>query len=219
MPSAFQAPRAAPLSDVELGRLQALLDALPQACAPPDLSALDGFLVGVLLQPQPVPASRWLPWVHDFDAGRAAPPALDLAPLHALVRRRHGELAAAIAARRWFDPWVFELESSRDNDPATVRQAVLPWVAGWAAALEHFPALLAQAGDDAREPLATLYAMFDAEDLEDLGDLADWIDQVEPPESMADAVEDLVRSALLLADAMRLPGPASVRAGAPRRRH
>jgi hypothetical protein len=49
--------------------------------------------------------------------------------------------------------------------------------------------------------------------------LADWIDQVEPPESIADAVEDLVRSTLLLADAMRLPGPASVRARAPRRRH
>jgi uncharacterized protein len=216
MSPAPQAPRAVPLSDAELDRLQDLLDALPPSCTPPDLSALDGYLVGVLLQPQTVPPPRWLPWVHDFDAGRPAPPTLDLAPLHALVRRRHAELAAAIAARRWFDPWVFEPDG---DEAATPQQLVLPWVAGWAAALEHFPALLAQAGDDAHEPLATLYAMFDADDLEELGDLAEWIDQVEPPESLTDAVEDLVRSTLLLADAMHLPGPASARAAPPRRRH
>jgi uncharacterized protein len=214
-PKALAPPRAAPLTDAERDRLEALLDALPPDCAPPDLSALDGFLVGVLLQPQAVPPSRWLVWVHDFDAGRPAPAALDLAPLHALVRRRHAELAAAIAARRWFDPWVFELATDDGGEVPAPAETVLPWVAGWAAALEHFPALLAEAGDDAREPLATLYAMFDAEDLEDIGDLAELIDQVEPPETLADAVEDLVRSTLLLADAMRLPGPAA----RPSRRH
>jgi uncharacterized protein len=216
MPPAPPASRAEPLSDADREQLEDLLDALPPGYAPPDLSAFDGFLVGVLLQPEAVPTSRWLPWVHDFDAGGPAPPALDLAPLHALVRRRHAELAAAITARRWFDPWVFEFDAADAGEIVTPQQVVLPWVAGWAAALEHFPALLAEAGDDAREPLATLYAMFDADDLDDIGDLAELIDQVEPPESVADAVEDLVRSTLLLADAMRLPGPAH--AGRPRRR-
>jgi uncharacterized protein len=205
MPSAPLAPRAAPLTDAERERLQALLDALPPACAPPDLSALDGFLVGVLLQPQRVAPSHWLPWVHDFDDGHPASPLWDLAPLHALVRKRHAELDAAIAARRWFDPWVFELEASEDAGPVEPRDVVLPWVAGWAAALERFPALLAHAGDEAREPLATLYSLFDADDLEDIGDLAELIDQVEPPETTADAVEDLVRCTLLLADAIHRP--------------
>jgi uncharacterized protein len=211
MPSAPKAPRAAPLTDGERERLQDLLDALPPSCAPPDLSALDGFLVGVLLQPQPVPAARWLPWVHDFDQGGPAPPGLDLAPLHALVQRRHAELGAAIALRRWFDPWVFEFKPAEDDDESA-QQVVLPWIAGWAAALERFPALLAQAGNDAREPLAVLYAMFDADDLEDLGDLAELIEEIEPPATVADAVEDLVRCTLLLADAMRLPGPPQPRA-------
>lgn len=212
MPSVRHAPRATPLTDAERERLEDVLDALPPPCAPPDLSALDGFLVGVLLQPQAVPAARWLPWVHDFDAGRAATASLDLAPLHALVLRRHAELAAAIAARRWFDPWVFELAPADDGQAAAPQQVVLPWVAGWAAALEHFPALLTQAGDDAREPLATLYAMFDAEDLEDTGDLAELIDEIEPPATVAEAVENLVRCTLLLADAMHLPGAAPPRA-------
>jgi uncharacterized protein len=212
MPTAPLAPRVAPLTDAERERLQALLDALPPPCVPPDLSALDGFLVGVLLQPQPVTPSRWLPWVHDFDEGRPAPPSSDLAPLHALVRRRHAELGAAIAARRWFDPWVFELEAADEASPCAPRDMVLPWVAGWAAALDRFPALLAHAGDDAREPLATLYAQFDADDLEEVDDLAELIDQVEPPETMAEAVEDLVRCTLLLADAMHLPRSAAPRA-------
>jgi uncharacterized protein len=205
VPASASAARATPLTDAERERLQALLDALPPACAPPDLSALDGFLVGVLLQPQRVAPSRWLPWVHDFDSGRPAPPSLDLAALHDLVLRRHAELGAAIAARRWFDPWVFELDASDDAGGSTPQDVVLPWVAGWAAALDRFPALLADAGEDAREPLATLYALFDADDLEDVGDLADLIDEVEPPHATADAVEDLVRCTLLLADAMRLP--------------
>jgi uncharacterized protein len=205
-----KAPRAAPLTDAERERLQDLLDALPPPCAPPDLSALDGFLVGVLLQPQPVAPGRWWPWVLDFDGGRAgAPaPAPDLEPLRALVRRRHAELGAAIAARTWFDPWVFEFEAAAEDGNPEPRQSVLPWVAGWAAALERFPALLAKAGDAAREPLAEMYAMFDADDLEDVDDLAALIDQVEPPATLAEAVETLVRCTLLLADATQPPARA-----------
>ena len=67
------------------------------------------------------------------------------------------ELGQAIAARRWFDPWVFELEPADGEDAVSPSDVVLPWVAGFAAALERFPALLDSAGADAREPLATLY--------------------------------------------------------------
>ncbi len=212
MSSAPRRPLLPALSDAERDRLEALLDALPSRCAPPDLSALDGFLVGLLLQPQPVPESRWLAFVHDFDAGMPAP-GLDLAPLHALVRRRHAELAACIDARRWFDPWVFDLEPATPGAVVTPSEIVLPWIAGWAAALERFPALLAQADADAHEALATLYAHFDPADLEDLGELADAIASIEPPETAAEAVEDLVRCTLLLADAM---GPQQRRPGSKR---
>ncbi len=179
-----------------------MLDELP---APPDISALDGFLVGVLLQPTPVPEAQWLRWVHDFDDGRPAAAGVDLTAVHALVRRRHAELERAIAGRRWFDPWVFELEAAADGVATLPSEMVLPWIAGFAAALERFPALMAQAGTDAQEPLATLYANFDPADLEDADDLAALIEQLEPPQSAAEAVEDLVRCTLLLADAMQAP--------------
>jgi uncharacterized protein len=207
-------PKPATTTDRDREQIESLLDALPGA---PDISALDGFLVGVLLQPQKVPEARWLPFIHDFDGGQAPPPAAAiLTPLHALVRRRHAELAAAIAARRWFDPWVFELEPEVPGEAPPPSQIVLPWIAGWAAALAQFPALLQRSGDDAREPLATLYAQFDPDDLEDVGDLAELIAQIEPPQTAAEAVEDLVRCTLLLADAMQPRPPGSARAPARR---
>jgi uncharacterized protein len=202
-------PRAlSNLTDREREQLERLLDALPAPLAPPDISALDGFLVGVLLQPKAVAEAEWLRWTHDFDNGQPPPQGLDLSALQTLVRRRHAELGRAIAARHWFDPWVFELEPAAGEDEASPSDVVLPWIAGFAAALEHFPALLNSAGTDARAPLATLYAHFDPADLEDVDDLADEIALQEPPETVDEAVEDLVRCTLLLADAMQ-PRPAA----------
>ncbi|HET9822921.1 MAG TPA: YecA family protein [Burkholderiaceae bacterium] len=201
MPRPAAAPPR-PLSERERERLEALLDALPPPLEPLDVSALDGFLAGVLLQPRPVPASRWLAHVHDLEA-RPVPPGVRLDELHALVQRRHAELDRAIAQRRWFDPWVFELEPEARGAEVTPSDVVMPWVAGFAAALELFPDLLAQGGADVREPLAALYRHFDPDDLEDVEDLREPMDELGPPSSVEEAVEDLVSSTLLLADATR----------------
>jgi uncharacterized protein len=199
-------PRPRPLGDAERDQLEALLDALPPPLDPLDLSALDGFLVGVLLQPRPIARDHWLPYVTDVDgAPPSAGPALER--IRALVLRRHAELERAIAAREWFDPWVFELEAGRDEDELQPSQMVLPWVAGFSAALERFPGLLQIDNPALREPLAVLYAHFDPEDLEDADDLRVLIDDIAPPDSLAEAVEDLVRCSLLLADVSRPRAP------------
>ena len=210
---------ASPLSDAERDRLEALLDALPPPLAPLDLCALDGFLVGVLLQPLPVAAGRWQRYVADAE-GRPLPRGLNLDEIVGLVQRRHAELDRAIAARQWFDPWVFDLEDDEQGQPALPSEVVLPWVAGFSAALDDFPALLQLDDAALREPLAVLYANFDPEDLDDADDLRELIDAIEPPESVAQAVEDLVRCTLLLADVSR-PRPSTThttsRAKPPRR--
>ncbi len=186
-----------PLDDNDLERLGALLDALPAPLEPLDVSALDGFLCGVLLQPQPVPAGQWQTWVSDVE-GRPAPagPALD--ELLSLVRRRHAELDHAIGQRQWFDPWVFPLD-----DEASANECVLPWVAGFAAAMDHFPALMAVDDPELVEPLALLYLHFDPEDLEDADALAAVIETLEPPADLAEAVQDIVRAVMLMADVTR----------------
>ena len=81
-------PPPAPFTEAELDTLQRLLDAVPAPLEPLDVSMLDGYLCGVLLQPRPVPVERWLPHVTDVD-GRPLPAGFDAGALHALVRRRH----------------------------------------------------------------------------------------------------------------------------------
>jgi len=208
-PPAAKAPPA-PLSERELATLQELLDAVPAALEPLDVSALDGFLCGVLVQPGRIAPARWLAHVADVDA-RPAPPGWNAAPLHALVQRRHAELEAAIGARRWFDPWVFEVEPADDAD--ALRTAVLPWVAGIATAFELFPGTMQLAPETTLEPLALLYQHLDAEDLEDADELLAEIETIEPPADLTEAVEQLVRAVLLLADA----GAADAESARPRR--
>ena len=186
-----------PLDDKDLERLGALLDALPPPLEPLDVSALDGYLCGVLLQPRPVPAAQWQRYVVDVE-GRPVPPGPAVAELLALVQRRHAELDQAIGQRQWFDPWVFPLD---DEDSPT--DSVLPWVAGFAAAMDHFPALMAVEDPELIEPLALLYMHFDPADLEDADALAAVIETLEPPADLAEAVQDMVRAVMLIADVTR----------------
>lgn len=252
-PSSPAPAASAPLGDAEIDELQRLLDAVPAPFEPLDASMLDGFLCGVLLQPQPVAASRWLPFVTDAD-GRPLPPeiarAAHLPRLHALAQRRHAELDEAIRRRQWFDPWIFELGEDDapeagsghgdarqvvqrrpadheaadetdhdgmddDEDAAPAVDAVYPWVAGFAAALETFPDLLALDAAALTEPLALIYRHLDPDDLEDADDLFAEIETLEPPRDLAEAVEELVRATLLLADVSR-PLPAAPQARRPR---
>jgi len=208
---------AKPLSERELDELQALIDQVPQPLEALDVSMLDGYLCGVLLQPRHVPVARWLPHVTDVD-GRPLPARFDATRLNALVLRRHAELDDAIQRRQWFDPWVFELndEDALEDDAVDEHDehdegdagsgaidAVYPWVAGFATALEIFPGLMALDAKALTEPLALVYRHLAPDDLEDADDLLAEIESLEPPEDLSEAVEGLVRATLLLADISR----------------
>lgn len=204
----------------EIDELQALLDSVPAPLSPLDASMLDGYLCGVLLQPKAVPAGQWLTYVTDAD-GRTLPPRFNASRLNAMVLRRHAELNAAIAQRQWFDPWVFELDEAPvveadedgfdagrgdgegdDTEPPAI-DAVYPWVAGFAAAQEYFPGLMALDAKLLTEPLALLYRHLAADDLEDADDLLAEIETLMPPADLTEAVEELVRAVLMLADVSR----------------
>ncbi len=201
MPAAAHPPA---LSDRDLARLQSMLDRVPAPLEPLDASALDGYLCGVLLQPEALPAERWLRYVTDVD-GRALPAGFDASPLLALVRRRHAELDAAIERRRWFDPWVFELEDepSSGHEAGVAHEAVYPWVAGFATAMTLFPGLMDLDAPALAEPLALILRHLDAQDLEDADALIAVAETLEQPADLTQAVEELVRATLLIADVSR----------------
>lgn len=187
----------ADFENADFEALQAALDALPAPLEPLEGPALDGYLCGVILQPRPVPAAQWHRHVLDVE-GRPAPAGTDTAALLAMVDRRHDALQRAIDTRTWFDPWVYALE-----DAASPSEAVLPWVAGFAIAQDLFPALMTIDDPELIEPLALLYLHFPGDDLEDADALRAVIETLEPPADLAEAVQDLVRALMLIADVTR----------------
>ena len=227
------ASAATSFSEADLDTLQALLDRVPAPLEPLDVSMVDGYLCGVLVQPRRVAEADWLRHITDVD-GRELPRSWDATALHALVRRRHAELDRAIGARQWFDPWVFELDSDDDDDAAddgpvglgdtphaggeegdvgdeddsggalsAASSAVYPWVAGFVTALEHFPALMRFEAERINPSLLLLYRHLDPDDLEDADELLAEMEALEPPADVGVAVEELVRATLLLADVAR----------------
>lgn len=181
--------------------MQQQLDALPPPAEPLDVVMLDGYLCAVLLRAPALPVERWLPFVLDLE-GRAGAPPDRRATAQQAVLQRHASLNQAITRRQWFDPWVFELDG--DADPI---EAVMPWAAGFALAAERFALPLPPDSDAADEALALVYQYLDADDFPGVTALRAQVELLEPPTTLAQAVEDLVQAVLLLAD---LTGPAQV---------
>ena len=92
-----------------------------------------------------------------------------------------------------------EHDEHDDAAPSAI-DAVYPWVAGFATALELFPELMRADAKALNEPLALLYRHLAADDLEDADDLLEEIESMQPPADLSEAVEGLVRATLLLAD-------------------
>lgn len=198
MPTDVNQTEPLPLADADIDQIERLLAQLPAPLEPLDVSALDGYLCGSLLLAAPLRPEQWQPGVLDIEA-RPVPAGPVGQRLLELAGRRRLDLDRAIQARRWFDPWVFEL----DDPSLSPAQQVQPWASGLTLALERFAGGPSPAHPQAREPLAVLYSLFDPEDLEDLDDLLPVIETLEPPRDLQEAVEDLVRSVLLLADVVR----------------
>lgn len=197
-------------SDAELRELAGLLDAIPAPLEPLDVMMLDGFLAAVALLPGEPPPGLWWPKVLDIDA-RPLPAGFDAAPLRERVLRRQRELRRSIDARAWFDPWVFELDE--DEDPLDALNA---WVAGFALAVDAFDSPMQHDGPELLEPLALIYRALDADDLEDADALLATIDEIEPPETLDEAVQDLVAAVMRIADVTRpRKAKSSVRSKAP----
>jgi len=144
-------PVSTPLTDAEVAELDELLMSAPDDREPLDVAMLDGYLVGVLLQPESIPIAEWLPLVFD-EQGRDTALSDVAAKERAtrLIMRRHDELASYIAAREPFDPVIFELEDDAEQPLAgqAAIPALEPWAAGFMSALETFPALLERLDSD-----------------------------------------------------------------------
>jgi len=200
------APMKADLTDAELDELDGLLQATPEPCAPLDVLMLDGYLVGVQVQPRVVLSDEWLAPVFDLE-GRALPPDADprwLARCRSLIERRQQALNAAISEDGWFDPLIVDLEreppaSEYDPVQSTVSRALLPWAAGFHWAQEQFHDLADLEDDAVASALARIYRHLPAETDEDREVVA-VLDREHPLATLDDGIEDLVLAAVDLWD-------------------
>ena len=202
-----------PLTEREIAELDELLAALPEDNESLDVAMLDGFLAGVLLAPDDVPQSAWLPFVFDGQ-GRAVPDTAAARRAVELVLRRYHELAAYLAAREPFDPIVFELEDEEGRS-LTGKEAIAaltPWSAGLAHAFDIVPALSAAYDADADLAAALTGVLrhlpLDPDDASP--EAADFLlerDRIEhdvPLRDLDDAIDELVAAVL---DAVEITRP------------
>jgi uncharacterized protein len=66
--------------------------------------------------------------------------------------------------------------------------------------MECFPQLIDRDEPALTHPLALIFRHLPPDELEDAQEVLDEIEQLEPPDTLAAAVEELVRATLLLAD-------------------
>jgi uncharacterized protein len=190
------------LTDAEFDELDELLRAAPAPHEPLDLLMLDGYLVGVLVQPRVVSVEEWLPPVFDVE-GRPLGAETDAGwrvRCRDLIERRLLSLNAAISEEGWFDPLVVDTDreppvSEYDAVQAPASRALLSWVAGFHWAQECF-AELSKLDDGAIAlALARIYRHLPAETDEDRETVA-VLDRERPLATVDDGVEDLVLAAV-----------------------
>ena len=173
------AASAQDLSDAEFAELDALLAGIPEPLEPLDAVMLDGFIAGVLVQPELIDAERWLP--HVFDAGGhrwgESEPEPEQLRARELIARRYAAMNRALVEFGSFDPLILEPDEAEPDAPAApapgeppldaTTRAVLPWVAGFEFAASIFPALYALDDDAVATTLTRLYRFLPAEGAEE----------------------------------------------------
>ncbi len=199
------AASAQDLNDAEFAELDDLLAGIPEPLEPLDVVMLDGFLAGVIVQPELIASERWLP--HVFDAGGhrwgEAEPTPEQSRARELIARRHSAMNRSLAEFGGFDPLILEPEEAEDAEAdatpegadapaldATTR-AILPWVAGFEFAASIFPAMYELDDDAVATTLTRLYRFLPAEGDEEVATAA-LIAELRPIATLDDAIEELV---------------------------
>ncbi len=155
-----------------LRRLEDALYALPDDCML--LSDLDGYLTGLVLCPEAIPAAEWLPVIWGgVEAGPPFEDPLDVQDFTVMLEARHAEVARDLGrgkVRPMFDvdprngellwePWIDGFATAMDLRPDS--WAAVADHAGAADALGYLTTLIAVADDSTDLPSEEINALYD----------------------------------------------------------
>lgn len=104
------------LTDAEFQELDTLLAAIPEPLEPLDVVMLDGFIAGIVVQPELIEPDRWLPYVYDAGGHRwgEATPEPEQIRARELILRRHAAINRSLAEFGGFDPFILEPPSAEE---------------------------------------------------------------------------------------------------------
>jgi uncharacterized protein len=109
-----------PLTQTELEELESFLEAdgVPEGCM--NLEMLDGFLAAIVVGPEPIMPSEWLPQVWSYDEEEGAEPIFrddrEAARIHALILRHMNSIASVLAeAPEEYSPVFYEYGESEPD--------------------------------------------------------------------------------------------------------
>jgi uncharacterized protein len=189
------------LTDAELDELDELLADTPPPLQPLDVAMLDGYLCGVIVQPQSIAADQWLPFVFDL-AGGPLPEQTDgrwRARVQSLLVRRHEALGRALEDEGAFSP-VLPGDASHMDDAALrdamrempeASRVLLPWALGFQTACARFPALVSMADPSVDGALARVFRHLPQPTPQARDAFAE-LDKTLPLTSEEEAIDDLV---------------------------
>jgi uncharacterized protein len=187
------------LTNAELDELDRLLGQTPEPLLPLSVVGLDGYLCGVIVQPELIAPERWLPGVFDperFELPSEADPAW-LARVQALVMRRYEALGRGLAEDGWFDPVLYQDEPEDAAQRDALRELpptsapLAHWVAGFVKAVQHFPALASLDHADAGLLFSRLTRHLPPDD-DAQREARAALTRDEPLPTLDDAIDDLV---------------------------
>lgn len=211
-----------PLTDDEFVEIGELLASIPEPWESMEPDRMDGFLTAIVLLPEPVSASAWMPFVFD-EEGR--PDAMlvneaDQRRLEDLVYRRYRTIENDLSRCRAIDPIVYDVEdeSGRPVGGWEAIAALEPFAAGFLEAMNRWPGLRETGNELVDSALLGILRHLPEELLGDMQEVKEELEFESPLENLKQALEDLAESVAEIASVTRGFTPRTEPAKAPLRR-
>lgn len=200
-------PYDKPLSEDEFVELGELLAGIEEPYESMEPDRMDGFLTAIVLLPEPVAPSDWMPLVFD-EEGRPEAALADAKAqerLEDLIYRRYREIERTLAACRPLDPIVYDVEDERGR-PLGGYEAIAalePFAAGFLEAMNRWPGLRETENDLVESALMGVLRHLPEELAGDMQEVKEELEFESPLENLKQATEDLAESVAEIASVTR----------------
>lgn len=200
-------PYNKPLSDDEFIELGELLASLPEKFEPMEADRMDGFLTALVLLPDSVPPSEWMPYIFDEERDPLATLAdeKDQERLEDLIYRRYRSIENTLSRCEALDPIVYDVE---DDDGHILSGwegivALEPFAAGFLEAMNRWPGLRETGSELVDSALLGILRHLPEDLVGDMQEVKEELEFESPLENLTQATDDLAESVAEIASVTR----------------